>query len=519
MKRKISNNLTELNPQKVYENSPKTRYNFNNLENSNSDRKFKSNEKPKNREYNNIYKNNSNSKKGKMGKLEYELEPRNILLIPDNFNIKNNNIKISEKELSQKEKNYFISETNFQLIKDALNEKENLINQLQLTKGQDNDKISLLEEENKKLEEANNELILQIQKNDIYFNRMYKLIEYLFNYYNCFKDPEIKKYLKEQKLEFLLEAKNNLQKDQINDNYENIYKNNEDKDYINEKNYISKLFDINQNEIMKELEKTKKMYNDLRKQLNYITNMKFKDNENQGDINKQLLEYQKKINELNLENQKYMKENTYLKLFCKNLYLEKKVNNIDANNKMIQELEKNLEEEKNKNANLIKENELLKNNNESLLKSMNILKLDSNKISQENKLINSEFEKIKIEKENLEKQINDRNLKNKNGIYSRKMNLETNKINKSNWKRLKIEQGDKIFYIIDKDDESYNKKKSNLDINDEQNFDINNNYNNMFKNMENFDNENIFNEQINNVDLLMILYNKSKQTEAFLKNK
>ena len=489
MKRKISNNLTELNPQKVYENSPKTRYNFNNLENSNSDRKFKSNEKPKNREYNNIYKNNSNSKKGKMGKLEYELEPRNILLIPDNFNIKNNNIKISEKELSQKEKNYFISETNFQLIKDALNEKENLINQLQLTKGQDNDKISLLEEENKKLEEANNELILQIQKNDIYFNRMYKLIEYLFNYYNCFKDPEIKKYLKEQKLEFLLEAKNNLQKDQINDNYENINKNNEDKDYINEKNYISKLFDINQNEIMKELEKTKKMYNDLRKQLNYITNMKFKDNENQGDINKQLLEYQKKINELNLENQKYMKENTYLKLLCKNIALEKKISDIDDNSEIIEQLE------------------------------MNILKLDSNKISQENKLINSEFEKIKIEKENLEKQINDRNLKNKNGIYSRKMNLETNKINKSNWKRLKIEQGDKIFYIIDKDDESYNKKKSNLDINDEQNFDINNNYNNMFKNMENFDNENIFNEQINNVDLLMILYNKSKQTEAFLKNK
>ena len=99
------------------------------------------------------------------------------------------------------------------------------------------------------------------------------------------------------------------------------------------------------------------------------------------------------------------------------------------------------------------------------------------------------------------------------------MNLETNKINKSNWKRLKIEQGDKIFYIIDKDDESYNKKKSNLDINDEQNFNNENNDNNIFKNMGNFDNENIFNEQINNVDLLMILYNKSKQTEAFLKNK
>ena len=70
---KIFNNLTELNSQKVYERSPKTRHNINYLDNSNSDRKFKSNEKPKNKEYNNVYKNNSNSKKGKMGKLEYEL--------------------------------------------------------------------------------------------------------------------------------------------------------------------------------------------------------------------------------------------------------------------------------------------------------------------------------------------------------------------------------------------------------------------------------------------------------------
>ena len=518
MKRKIFNNLTELNSQKVYERSPKTRHNINYLDNSYSGRKFKSNEKPKNREYNNVYKNNSNSKKGKMGKLEYELEPRNILLIPDNFNVKNNNIKICEKELSQKEKNYFISETNFQLIKDALNEKENYINQLQLTIQQNDDKISLLEEENKKLEEVNNELILQIQKNDIYFNKIYKLLEYIFNFYNSYKEPEIKKFIKEQNLEFLLNNMSGLQKNQKKEYYENNNKNNEDKDYINEKNYLSKLFDINQDEIMKGLEKTKKMYNDLRKQLNDITNIKSKDNENQNDINKQLLEYQKKLNELNLENQKYMKENTYLKLLCKNLQLEKKVDNIDDNNnEIIQELEKQLEEEKNKNANLIKENEILKNKNESLIKSMNILKLDSNKINQENKLINSEFEKIKIEKENLEKQINDRNLKNKNGIYSRKMNLETNKINKSNWKRLKIEQGDKILYVSDKNDEIYNKSKTNFDDNDEQNFDDNNNNN--LKYMINFDGENIFNEQMNNVDLLMILYNKSKQTEAFLKNK
>ena len=182
MKRPIFSKENEINSKKSFERSPKTKHNLNNIENEKNNYKYRSNEKPKNKENENNNKSNNKIKKGKMGKLKYQLEPRNILLIPDNFNVKNNNIKICEKELSQKEKNYFISETNFQLIKDALNEKESLINQLQLNKEQNSEKISLLEEENKKLEEANNELIIQIQKNDIYFNKMYKLLEYIFNY-------------------------------------------------------------------------------------------------------------------------------------------------------------------------------------------------------------------------------------------------------------------------------------------------------------------------------------------------
>ena len=151
-------------------------------------------------------------------------------------------------------------------------------------------------------------------KKKIFYIYNKSFIEYIFNFYNSYKEPEIKKFIKEQNLEFLLNNMSGLQKNQKKEYYENNNKNNEDKDYINEKNYLSKLFDINQDEIMKELEKTKKMYNDLRKQLNDITNIKSKENYNQNDINKQLLEYQKKLNELNLE-KKIRILNYYVKIF------------------------------------------------------------------------------------------------------------------------------------------------------------------------------------------------------------
>ena len=163
MKRQYLNNLKEIKYQKPLEKSPQTKHNFNYQRNMNNKNWRNISEEHKNFENKNELKNNSNSKKGKMGKLEYELEPRNILLIPDNFNVKNKNIKICEKDFLYKEKNYFISETNFQLIKDALNEKENKIIELNLLMNknkEENDdyikKISLLEKENKKLEEANN---------------------------------------------------------------------------------------------------------------------------------------------------------------------------------------------------------------------------------------------------------------------------------------------------------------------------------------------------------------------------
>ena len=483
MKRQLFSKENEINSKKIIEHSPKTKHNFNYIEGANNNYKYRSNEKPKNKENENNNKSNNKIKKGKMGKLKYQLEPRNILLIPDNFNIKNNNIKICEEELLKKEKNYFISESNFQLIKDALNEKENLINDLKILKEKNNKQISLLEEENKKLEEANNELILQIQKNNIYFNKMYQLLKYVFNYYNSFNDLKIKKFIKEQNLESLLNKKNNVPKNEntnTNNNLDNDIK-------VNPINY---LFDIDNDTIIKELEKYKKMYNDVRKQLNYITNLKSKEKENQDDNMKQILENQKKINELKLENQNYMKENTYLKLLCKNIALKKKIGDINDNSEIIEQLEQNLKNEKNKNDELIKENEILKNKIESLLKEINILKLNLNKSKQEINLKNSELEKIKIALEKLEQKINNENLlKNKNNVYSRKMNLEMNSIKQSKFKKLKIENTQNLFYPMEKKDEKFEELNNEIAT------------------------------QINNVDLLMLLYNKSKQAETFIQNK
>ena len=522
MKKQNISKLNEIKSQKPIENSPNSKYSFKYQQNLDNKNRYNKSEEHKNIENSNEYKNNSYTKKGKMGKLEYEIEPRNILLIPDNFNVKNKNYKICEKDLLCKEKNYFISETNFQLIKDALNEKEKKIIELNLLINKNNEqnndyikKISLLEEENKKLEEANNELILQIQKKDIYFNKMYQLIKFVFNYYNSFNEREIKKFIKEQNLEILLNKNilSNNNKNKKNNTDENIEKN----------NLLETLFNINQDMLIQELEKYKKMYNDIRKQLSYLTNMKLNEKDNKNDINsQQLLEMQKKLNELYFENQKYMKENSYLKLLCQNMFLEKKISDIDDNNdkdEKIKELEDALDKEKNINKNLIKENELLKKENGNLVKTINQHKLDNNKLRENYdkkiQMMNSEFIKIKFEKERLEKLINDKYKKNKierkinfiiknsktnenanyknNNIYSRKMILETSKINKSFFKRYKVQNIDKLFYPPTKRDNIYDKYKMNIEK------------------------EGQFSENIDNIDLLMMLYNKSNELELKLK--
>ena len=73
------------------------------------------------------------------------------------------------------------------------------------------------------------------------------------------------------------------------------------------------------------------------------------------------------------------------------------------------------------------------------------------------------------------------------------MILETSKINKSFFKRYKVQNIDKLFYPPTKSDNIYDKYKMNIDK------------------------EGQFSENIDNIDLLMMLYNKSNELELKLK--
>ena len=122
-----------------------------------------------------------------------------------------------------------------------------------------------------------------------------------------------------------------------------------------------------------------------------------------------------------------------------------------------------------------------------------------NKNNQEILLKNSELEKIKLELEKLKQKINDgnslkskeelKNKNNKNNVYSRKMNLEMNTINRTKFKKLKIENTQNLFYPTEKNELKLERQNNEILT------------------------------QINNVDLLMLLYNKSKLNETYIQNK
>ena len=79
MKKQNYTNSSGLNSERSFQKSPRTKKNFNHIENNNNKFIYNSNEKSKNMKKNYSYKINNNSKRGKLGKLEYEIEPRDIL--------------------------------------------------------------------------------------------------------------------------------------------------------------------------------------------------------------------------------------------------------------------------------------------------------------------------------------------------------------------------------------------------------------------------------------------------------
>ena len=230
---------------------------------------------------------------------------------------------------------------------------------------------------------------------------------------------------------------------------------------------------------MNELENYKNKYNNLRKQLNYITQLKYNDKENINNNNQIIIEYQRIINELYLNNENLLKENTYLKLISQNIFLER--NNIGNN--------------QNKNIILLEEdNELLKKDKLNLYNIIKRIQYNQqNEINNEKYLINKEMKDLKL----------------KNNLLLNKLNLIKNKNNKIKcfFSDLTIENTCSVLLIKNNINEYNNNKKEN-----DKSEDCMTN----FKNKEN--NYEFLNTNKENFDLLMQLYNKSKQLEKFINN-
>ena len=148
--------------------------------------------------------------------------------------------------------------------------------------------------------------------------------------------------------------------------------------------------------------------------------------------------------------------------------------------------------------------EIIKSEKEKLRKLLDNKKLNEEEKIKEMNLLNEEIEKLKDDNILL---LNESNLQKKK--------IEELELN-SGFKNLVIEK-EKTFFYTD-NNSIYNKNKIN------NKYDFNNNKNN---NINNSDNLNIFEDDENNIkfientkniDLLMLLYNKSKQLEQYINN-
>ena len=103
------------------------------------------------------------------------------------------------------------------------------------------------------------------------------------------------------------------------------------------------------------------------------------------------------------------------------------------------------------------------------------------------------FKKLKISNE--DKLFIPSNKQDEFTYFSENMSSLIKKQTELNSKELKISNTDKIFYPSDEQDEIYNNNKLNYGFGND------------------------YDGNIENIDLLMLLYNKSKQNETYIKNK
>jgi chromosome segregation ATPase len=253
------------------------------------------------------------------------------------------------------------------------------------------------------------------------------------------------------------------------------------------------------------------------------------------------------------KNQKNNELNYKINVNKEEIYLLKEENKKleKANNELMQQIEKKdiylnkIQKDKNKekvsiNSNLEKEIDLLKKDKKSLFEMINQIKTDLNKNKEEyeKKIIQmtSNFERIKSEKEKIEKIYYENKIKeseqnlnllykeieelrNKNNILLNRNNSEKNKSKENSiFKNLIIEKTNKIIIRGVKYNEikmdGFNKFKGNDEfITDNQYITNYDKYNN---NINKFEESSYDKINIQNLDMLMLLYNKSKQIEKYI---
>lgn len=459
--------------------------------------------------------------------MNFKIVKSEKLLIPMTDEINMDNLKLCQKNLLPKEKNYFISEKNFKLLTDALNAKDeeirNLNTMLQYAHEENlrqKEKTTLAEQERQiyilksrqfaqdvmDQKSSYQDLSFQVNKLNTVFNKLFLLIKFILDDIQPNSMEIIKAKLKEMGLDKLIDIYTDC-----NRNINLGEQKEEEKDDITEDQTIEQRLNkmlgksyLKNEKLCREYKKKANDYKDTALLLNNITEGKA----TLSDINKDMVNTKKRMNELIELNEKLEKENNYLRLSYQNLYIESQSKR-NLNDKEIEaEIERknfisSIEELKKENDKLKSELENLKNANTNYIF---LIKEKDNIIS--------ELKKNNLELEKKNQMTNSTFI----GLKKKGQNDDLDKyLNKST---------DEIFNDINNDESKRKKEKEDIDRRlILKNFEIKN-LKRKIEDMENENKRNIFfegeseNVGINGInyigDMYFILYNQANMIEKLV---
>ena len=418
----------------------------------------------------------------------------------DSENIKN--IKLKDKEYTEKIKNYEVDISNLKTTINNLNNKINENNNV--NEKLKNEYQEIIEEKNREINKINEKYEKIINEKDEYYknelNNVYKIKDNdILKIKNELKESNKKEiYLKEEN-EKLIESLNtkdikikelssiNQEVLKINEIKENLIEQNNN--IINEiKTKNSELNDININNNKKIicLENTVKDYeneiNNIKEKLNMQIIKNEDINKNYDELNKKYNSNQSEIYELKLINNKYNKTVSELEQENKeinNLLIESKKQTKDDKNKMNKKVEE-LQDE----INNIKK-ELNKKDKEIIILNKKIEEKDGITLEYKDKYENE------IKKNNkLEKKIQDIHLKEEEGNMTEYENKKRKIPNRRSTNNIEIENVEKKFRFLYRTMENFNSNKS-------RNTSKKNNYSTISNEINNKTKEN---EDLNNME-------------------